>query len=185
LDVEESTELRGHNHKPTLYYPYHIYPLSVIKQIATMFMSVNGPDFHKRHSALVKFILNREAHYLPPEYKFFAYFNIEGRQRRANVAGRLKVDKRTLASGKPIILSEINHPPFGYVLTLNSAPPDGRLHDITFFAYYFYNEIADIQLRLTVLPTHLGFPGDYRTKEEIYRDAMINDGSLLPVPDRL
>ena len=177
--------LERSDNKPTLYYPYRIFPLSVIKQIATMFMSVNGPSFSEKHDTLVRFILNPEAHYLPPAYRFFVYYNITGLRRRANVTGTLNVDKYTLAAGKPVILSEITHPPFGYVLTLDSAPPDDRLREITYFARYFYNEISDIQLRLSVLPTYLGFPGDYRTKEEIYEQANANSGSLLPVPDRL
>lgn len=170
--------------KPTLYYPYRIYPLSVIKQIATMFVSVNGPEFRKKNDALVRFILNPTANYLPPDYKFFVYYNIEGMLRRWNVAGIINWNN-TFTSSKFAMISEITHPPFGYVMTLDSPPPDRRLHPITHFARYFYNEIADIQLRLTTLPTHLALPGDYRTLPEIYQQAAMQGGSTMPIPDRL
>ena len=52
---------------------YNIYPLRVLKQIISMFFSVSGKNFHSRHEGLVKFILNKEAKYLPPKYRFFIY----------------------------------------------------------------------------------------------------------------
>ena len=171
--------------KPTLYYPYQIYPLSVIKQIAAMFFSVNGAEFRENNAELEVFVQNREAHYLSSKYRFFAYYNIEGMRRRWNVAGILNVENATLATGEPVILSEITHPPFGYVMTLDSPSPDRRLYEISYFARYFYNEIADIQLRLTTLPTHLAFPGDYRTILEIHEQALRQGGSTIPIPDHL
>src|SRR6267142_5142636 len=35
--------------QPSLYYEYHLYPLSVIKQIICMFFSANGPSFQTQH----------------------------------------------------------------------------------------------------------------------------------------
>lgn len=137
-----------------------------------MFVSVNGPEFRKKNDAVVRFILNPQARYLPPDYRFFVYYNVEGMLRRWNVAGILTWND-TFTSSTSVMISEISHPPFGYVMTLDSPPPDRRLHEITHFARYFPNELADIQLRLTTLPTHLAFPGDYRELPEIYRQEGI------------
>jgi hypothetical protein len=57
------------------------------------------------------------------------------------------------------------------MLTLDSRPLDDRLFEITHFGRFGYNELAALPLQLPVLPTHTLIPGDYRTKEEIYREA--------------
>jgi hypothetical protein len=79
----------------------------------------------------------------------------------------VNVFKRT----KPIMISEITYPPYGYVMTIDSEKPDPRLFEITSFAGFNYNEFKVMTLKLPVLPTHLVFPGDYRTKQEILEQA--------------
>lgn len=154
------------NGKPSLVYLYHSFPLRIIKQIATMFFSINGGQFANKNPELVRFVLDKEKRYLPPKYRFFVYYNLEGHARYAGVSGL-----SDLTRGKTSTLSEISFPPFGYVLTLDSDPPDKRLFEITHFAKYGYYEFLDTEIRLPVLPTHLSYPGDYRTKDEINRDV--------------
>jgi hypothetical protein len=69
--------------------------------------------------------------------------------------------------------SEITFPPFIYVMTLGSPPTDDRLVEITHFARYGLNELAIMEMKLPVLPTLTGVPGDYRTRKEIYEEAEI------------
>lgn len=157
------------NGKPTLIYLSYIFPLHILKQIVTMFFSVNGDSFHKVHPELVRFILNRNSRFLPPKYRFFMYYNLEGRLRTSGIAAIVN-----MKAGKTTTLSEITFPPFGYVMTIDSEPPDSRLVEITHFARYSYGEFQVFTRRLPVLPTHLMFPGDYRTKDEIYRAAKSN-----------
>ena len=154
------------NGNPSLIYLYHSFPLRIIKQIATMFFSVNGSRFTTVHPELAHFVLNKEKKYLPPRYRFFVYYNIEGRSRYSGVTATLNI-----ATGSSFTFSEISFSPFGYVLALDSEPPDKRLLEITHFARLGYNEFLDAELRLPVLPTHLYIPGDYRTKEKIYEEA--------------
>lgn len=150
----------------SLYLPFWVFPLRVLKQIVVMFFSVNGPDFAAKNPELVRFVLNRETKYLNPRYRFFIYLNREGRWlRQAGYTGRL-----CLAPKRADFFCEINFPPFGYVLTIEYPPPDERLCDISFFARFGYNEFRDVFLRLPVLPTYSWLPGDYRTKEEIIRE---------------
>jgi hypothetical protein len=63
------------NGKPTLIYLNYIFPLQVLKQIVTMFFSVNVEGFRKPNEELVRFVLNREARYISPKYRFFVYYN--------------------------------------------------------------------------------------------------------------
>ncbi|SMB98808.1 hypothetical protein SAMN00808754_2557 [Thermanaeromonas toyohensis ToBE] len=151
--------------KPTLYYPFWIFPLRVLKQIITMFFSVNNPDFAERNSELVSFVLNPKRKYINLEkYRIFVYLNPEGRWARiGGFQGKLNFLTKTI-----YIFSEIKFPPFGYVMTIdNYSPPDLRLYDITYFSRYDYNEFRDVYLKLPLLPTYSWFPGDYRTKKEI------------------
>jgi hypothetical protein len=156
------------NGKPSLIYLNYLLPLPIIKQIITMFFSVNSETFHTLSEELVRFVLNKEAQYINPKYRFFVYYNTTGALRSSGIAGLLDIK-----SGKTSLMSEITYPPFGYVMTIDSDPPDKRLFEITHFARYSYNEFVVLPLRLPVLPTHLSLPGDYREKEQIYKESGI------------
>lgn len=149
---------------PTLLYPYYFYPLRVIKQIITMFLSSTRHEFALANPILTYFVLNREVKYLPSEYRLFIYYHRgEGIFRSTGVVARLNIN-----TDQGIVMNEISFPPFGYLLTFDSEPPDNRLFEITHFSHYSYNERKEMWLRLTVLPTYLPYPGDYRTKERIF-----------------
>ena len=149
--------------KPSLYYPTFFYPLRTIKQIVTMFFSVNQDVFREAEPELVRFVLNRETRGLSKKYRIFCYYNIEGSKRYIGYSAVGKLD-----TGEVKRLSEITFPPFGFVLTFDSESPDKRLTEITHFANFRYNDWTDHYQRFETLPTHLpGFVGDYRTKDEI------------------
>ncbi len=156
------------NGKPSLVYLNYLLPLPILKQIVTMFFSVNGDTFGQANPELVRFVLDRERKYLSPEYRFFVYYNITGRFRFTGIVGQMNVLE---SPANPTVMSEITYPPFGYVMTFNSKPPDERLYEITHFARYDIKEFQVMTLRLPVLPTYLAYPGDYRTKEEILQQA--------------
>jgi hypothetical protein len=73
----------------------------------------------------------------------------------------------------------MNYFPYGYVLTLDSHPPDRRLIEITHFARYRYRDFVVTGLKLPVLPTHLYFPGDYRTREQILADRLKAEKKMI------
>jgi len=137
-------------------------PLPILKSIAAMFFSVNSSNFSKKAPELVRFVLDKNKKYLSKQYRFFVYYNITGKNRYAGVVGRINV-----FSGENVYWSEISFPPFGYVMTLNSNPPDSRLFEITHFSRYDFDMTVDMQLKMPVLPTDSPFPGDYRTKEKL------------------
>jgi len=152
------------NGQPSLIYLNYIFPLRIIKQIIAMFFSINGPEFSQANPELVKFILNRDYRYISPKYRFFVYYNTGGRLRSSGVSAMVDIN-----TGSVCVLSEMNYFPYGYVMTFESAPPDPRLFEITHFSRYGYNTFEVMGLKLPVLPTHLWFPGDYRTREQILR----------------
>ena len=128
-------------------------PLRVLKQIATMFFTVNGPNFHTQHPELAHFVLNHNAR-LAPKFKFFLYF-MEGNSLRFNEAqlvGRGDFSNPTFSHFGYI--SDFSFPPFGYVLTVDQEMYDYRPQDISFFGRYGPDEDAEISLVLPVLPTH-------------------------------
>ncbi len=158
------------NGKPTLIYLNYIFPLQVLKQIVTMFFSVTHEGFRKPHEELVRFVLNPEKRYLSPKYRFFVYYNITGNLRTSGIVAAMNLGK----SRKPTVMSEITFPPFGYLMTIDSEPPDERLIEITHFARYDYNQFVVMPLQLPVLPTHTLIPGDYRDKKQIQKDFAAN-----------
>lgn len=149
--------------RPSLFYPTFFFPLRTIKQIVTMFFSVNPDVFRIAESELVKFVKDKETRFLSKKYRVFCYYNIEGRNRYISYSVLADFNTNNISR-----LSEITFPPFGFVLTIDSGPPDRRLTEITHFANYRYNDWTDHYQRFTTLPTFLpNLPGDYRTKSEI------------------
>lgn len=159
----------------SVYYPFYIYPLRVIKQIITMFFSLNGDKFSTVNQELVDFVLNKERKYISPKYKIYAYLKGEGNIRSSGVVSKIDV---LSGANRAEIFSELTFPPFGYVLCLDSPPPDKRLVDITYFTRFSYNEWDIVYLKIDRLPTYMTFPGDYRTKREILDQAASNDEQI-------
>jgi hypothetical protein len=158
---------------PRIWTLHYVLPLRVLKKIATMFFSVNGPGFAKANPELVEFVLNKNRVYLPPKYRFYVYFNRGGPTDSLRYLGIMA--KVYLGAGKPMVLSEISFPPFGYVMTLDSEPPDDRLFEITHFSRYRYDDFKVLEMRPVVLDTPTLVPGDYRTPEEVVREAARQD----------
>jgi hypothetical protein len=156
--------------KPSLITVYHAFPLRVIKQIITMFFSVNSTKFREVHPYLEDFVLSKEKRYLPPQYHVYVYYNLAGLFRYHGVGA-----VGNFNGGVHSVFSEITYPPYGYVLSLKSLAPDKRLYEITHFARYGYMDFRDIEMRPPVLPTDSPLPGDYRTKEQMYEDRAKNE----------
>jgi len=154
-----------------------IFPLRVIKQIATMFFSLEAERFHACNPELVHFVLNRDETHLPARYRVFLYANWEGRLRASGLLAR-----SDFGTGRAVLFSEVTYPPFGYVMTFDSPPPDPRLLDISRFSHWSYTDRVTVTLQLSLLATHLAIPGDYRTKAEIYRDYEANVRSTRRSP---
>lgn len=149
----------------TLSYPYEIYPLRVIKQIATMFFSACGPGFHEKHPELVRFVLNKEMLQVPERIRFYTFFqdpNKSTGSRQSGVSGVLNLER-----ARPHVFSEIVFPPYGFIMMLDTPPIDQRLCDITHFGEFAHRTRSIRHLRLPVLPIVSWLPADFRDEEEI------------------
>ena len=182
--AHQSLDILNHaNGQPSLYYPFRIYPLRVIKQIITMFFSVNSDLFRLNHPDLVKFVLNKNERYLSPDIRILVYFTLGPHARYAGGTSISSIEinpdeiSRDMLDDmlnqyerdypKSLYSSEIAFPPLGYVLSFGLEPLDNELTDISFFAKYSYDYRRSFYLKLPVNPVHTWYPGDYRSKEEI------------------
>jgi hypothetical protein len=155
---------------PSLYYPFHIFPLRVIKQVMCMFCSTNGASFAEKNDDIIRFVLNRDASYLPDRMKVYMYYNLSGRCRTSGVAGMIDLS----LNGGTRVFSEIAHPPFGFILTLDGMPPTANCLDITPFAGCNYMEFRSLHLKVPILEINSYFPGDFRSKKQIELDVQKN-----------
>jgi hypothetical protein len=156
-----------------LYLPFRIQPLRIAKQIICMFMSINGPNFESIQTELVRFVLNKHVRHLPSHTRLFAFYSAGDRSRSSGVSAMIQGFNTESQTG--FVFSEVTFPPLGFVLTLNSSPPDDRLADVTYFADDFsYHEKRVLWLRLPVLPIYTFFPGDYRDRETVLKDGERN-----------
>jgi hypothetical protein len=171
--------LQASNYRPQLFYMMEIKPLAVIKQIVSMFLSINSIDFRDRHMDLVLFVLNRDNKHLPRKYRLFVYFNVGGMHRATPHTTKIDFNKYTFEHKRTTVMTEVSYPPFGYLLLIDSEKPASDIVEITFFASYDFNERKTISMTYPVYPTHTIFPSDYRSVEKINRDIR-EKGGIVP-----
>ena len=148
---------------------HNIYPLRVIKQVVSFFMSANGPGFHSVKPELKEFVLDRDARGLPDGIHVYVYATTSERSRLCAFAVSIKA----LTNEPQKFFSEVASAPLGFVMTMDSAPPCDDLYDMTHFAQFDYNQQADFSSRLPVKSIYSYFAGDYRTREQIEVDFLI------------
>jgi hypothetical protein len=161
----------------SLAYPYSIYPLRVIKQIAVMFFSACGPSLRTKFRQLERFVLHREEQHWPSKLRVLLYMVHPIRSagsRQSGMSGVLSFDVR-----RQHLFSEIAFPPFGYILSEDDVPIDTRLLDVTHFAKYKYKHKSTLHLKIPVLPVVSWLPADFRTQEEIQRTVTASPASSV------
>jgi hypothetical protein len=166
MEVAKAT--RGY---PTLIYRFNIFPLRVIKQVVCMFFTANGPMFRLAHPCLARLVLTRDAKFLPSNIRIYAFYALSNRGRSAGITGLFRFAGDRLGS---CLLSEVSFPPFGFVMTVGSEPPDPRLCDISSFAEYEYKDwYAGLGIRLPIFSVYTPYPGDYRPRDQVLTDAQL------------
>ena len=133
-------------------------PLRVLKQIASMFISISEPIFAKECPEAIEFVKNPETDKLPEKYRFYMYLNDEGQFRKFGFP---------TIHNKYGIVSELAYPPFGYVLNIDNTNSFNQLTEITNFKNFSDNRTHEFDILLNKLPTHLHIPLDYRDINEI------------------
>ena len=159
--------------------PYWVYPLRVIKQILCMFFSINTNQFHKYYPDLRDFILFTRASGIHPKYRLYAFRNKSGRARFAGLIKKMDY------SGSSQFYSEVASPIVGYILTIDSEPPDSELEDLTFMTKYHYNDLAGLYLRIPTKDVYSFMPGDYRSRDQYISDVSCNKFVHVDHPEEL
>lgn len=148
---------------------FEIYPLRVLKQVVSMFFSVNDTSLRTQLPELVEFVLSKDRRNLPSSFQICAFFAI-GPLRRQNA---LAASVHYAGPTKARVFSEVAFPPFGYQLVLGSHNSAG-LADITHWSKYHYSDSARLPLALPVLPLYNHLPGDFRTADQIEKTVQAN-----------
>lgn len=159
---------------------FQIYPLRIIKQIITMFFSINNPNLSVVHPELRSLVLSRGKQGISSEkFGIYLYLLLGGITRYVGIASILQLKN----TGNFIrVLSEFSAPPFGYVLEINPKSKE-EYCDITFFANNFrYDQKVDLSLKMPVYECNTYFPADYRTKKEVINHYIKN--KLLELQNR-
>ncbi|HEY9259399.1 hypothetical protein [Chitinophaga sp.] len=136
--------------------------LKVLKQIVSMFFSINDDTFSENNREVAEFVLDSESNKLSERIRVFNYLNTEGQFRNLPVMAL-----GNLSSKGVVIATELAFPPLGHVLTIDF---DGQLpfhQEITSFKDYKFDETISFDFRVCRLPTYLPFLLDYRDKETI------------------
>lgn len=142
-----------------------IHPLRFIKQILSMFCSINNFD-DERIDTLRKFVIDKEAVGLDKsKYKICMYLTKSNLMKYAPLSAILKMGKTKCES---IALTEITAYPMGFVIYFDPTETfDYEGFDITHFADCKYDDIADVQMPLCIYEMNDIFPAYYRSKDEI------------------
>ena len=178
-----------------------IYGARLIKQIISMFCSVNDHRFligylkpHKaddnqQHSPLFQTLVGAQNElcksvFLMEELRAFVLNkDAKGLDKEKFKICMYATDSNLLktaglssalnfSDNSFVILSEITVPPLGFLLYIN--PPSNLKHagvDITTLADYGYDEKLNIQFAFEVLEMNTVLPNDYRSREQIENDA--------------
>jgi hypothetical protein len=154
---------------------FRVYPLRIIKQIISMFFSINSPEFAVVHKDLVEFVLNKTKKYLDNnKYGLYIYYLSGEIFRYAGLCSILKIDKHLIR-----VVSELATMPLGFVLELNPKPEFKTAYNVcdilSFANLYDYDEKKDIRLEIPLLESNIHLPLDYRTKEQIFKDRLISE----------
>lgn len=143
----------------------NFYPLRFIKQIVSMFCSINNFE-DARMMPLRQFVLDKDATNLDAsKYKICMYFT-ESQLEKQN---GLSVTVHLLPEGyKAMAISEITAYPLGFLLYFNPTEDwDYRGIDITSLSKARYDEHCDLEFPLLVFEVNSWITGDFRTKDEI------------------
>ena len=144
--------------------------LAVLKQIVTMVLASNPPEFAAANPALRDFVRDQDRVGLPDRYRFYLSLNcgpMIGRQSGAF----FEID---FGTGLATVATEVVYVPLAYLMTIDApavAPRWSKLAEITAFANLPYEDVADVDLSLPIGFAHTAFPGDYRSAAAIAREA--------------
>ncbi|MBQ3269029.1 MAG: hypothetical protein IJH09_03815 [Clostridia bacterium] len=144
----------------------NIYPLRIIKQILSMFCSINRPGLFPIDD-LRAFVLDKEATSIDKKkYRIQMYFTKSGFVKCAPLFSISHINPDESLS--TTVVSEITFAPLGFLLYLD--PEEGQSFegiDITAFTDVKYDQNADVTFPIEFREVNTWLPIDYRTRPEI------------------
>lgn len=144
------------NFEKAIFSTVDISPLKLLKQALAMFICMNKPEFTDNEPELLNFIKNPKEQNLPDKFRVFMYLNHAGKIRKLT----------TMYTNIYGLVNELAFPPLGFVLSVNSKN-SFPLTEITHFKNIDVEYKGVLNYTLLNHPTHLPFPIDYRSLEEI------------------
>lgn len=140
-----------------------IYPLRIIKQVMSMFISINRGCFDE---SVRTFVMDKDSTFINKKmYRVFMYFVCDGIQK---LVPKMITGEFGEGGSEPMCCSEITAYPLGFVL-LHNSPITARVRgvEITDFCDCKYDEKHKYEIFVPVYETHTLLPLDYRSKSEI------------------
>ncbi len=144
-----------------------IEPLKIIKQIASMFCSVNtGIEGNEALEKLKAFVLDKESNAFPIDYfRIGMYLYVGDMTKQCPMTGMIKKGKDGVYYE---LVSEICSYPIGYMMYFNSdSEQEIPGVDITDFSKCKYGKKYKLTMDIPVYESNTLIPGDFRTKNEI------------------
>jgi hypothetical protein len=146
--------------------------LPVVKQAIASLLALNGPVLAEKNPDLRAFVLDRNLRGLPEKYRLYACLFVGPLARFAGLMIELDV-----VTHKAIHMTEVAHPPFAYLLTIDSEPSQ-PVGEITPWTTRAFGEVRDEELVMPLGFGHTALPGDYRSKAKVEAQKTANDGLL-------
>lgn len=145
-----------------------LYPLRIVKQILSMFCSIN-PNL--KIDDLRKFVLDKNSKGIDKsKYKLCMYFTRSNVKRFLGACGMADIIK-----GTSFMLSEITAFPLGFLLYFNpTEDQEFKGIDITGLADSDYNECCNLKMPIVFYEVNNWLPFDYRSKAEIIGTSQPN-----------
>ena len=146
---------------------HEIYPLRFIKQILSMFCSINDPELPNLEP-IRKFVSDKYAVGLDKtKYKLCMYFTESNLIKHAGLSFVMKTIENKI---ELMAMSEITAYPFGFILYFDPTE-NWEYHgtDITICADYDYDFKATIEMPWRIEEMNDFFPESFRSKEEIIK----------------
>ena len=150
------------------------YPLRILKQIVSMFLSVNE---NYELDDLQEFVLKKESQVFDKnKYRITMYINTGSMSRLLPKSAIFKSGGQhsPLENMTSINVSEISTLPLGFILYFGHGKETIVGTEITSFCDMSYDEKCDYQIPLVFKEVNSSLPLDFRTKEQIIQDRIKN-----------
>lgn len=158
----------------------NVYPLRVLKQIFSMFLSIVPYEPTHKWDSIQEFVLNKDVNIPINTPRIFIYNNIS--KNKGRIVPFCAIGYYSIF--KPIDISEISFPYLGIVYSFDKSDIFRKFEEITYWGNYDIEDNVNIVLNLPRLETDTKYPLIYGSEKKI-KELRIADKLiwLLHIPD--